>query len=363
MKTQIQPERHLVLGISGTSLSWQEQEWLKKTRPVGIILFSRNIENIEQVTELIKTLQSTISPTPTIWIDQEGGRVQRLRSPFTHFPSPYRFAQLFREDPKAGMEIAYLGGMVCGRELSSIGIGVNCAPVLDIRETGADPVIGNRAFGSTPQEVIQLAGAWMSGLAKTGVMAVGKHFPGHGAAQVDSHKALPTIHKNRETLDQHELLPFKTLASKLPALMTAHLIAEGLDDKRPATWSPPILKKLLREQWGYNGLIVSDAVEMGALEGTLADRVYHSLLGGCDLVLCCTGRMEDNEAALTGATRAVGQMEIREKADSLARIDTILTPYQRPAKNRLDDADYITARSRLESLVEIVLQDDPTEAG
>jgi beta-N-acetylhexosaminidase len=363
MKRQKQPARHLVLGISGTILTEQEQEWLQKNRPAGIILFSRNIQDLVQVASLVQTLLQVISPTPSIWIDQEGGRVQRLRAPFTNFPSPYRFAQLFRENPEVGLDMAHLGGMVCGRELASIGIGVNCAPVLDIRQTGADPVIDDRAFGTTPEEVIQLAGAWISGLEKTGVMAMGKHFPGHGAAQVDSHKHLPIINKSRAELEQHELLPFKKLASQLSAFMTAHLIATGLDDNQPATWSQATLKTLLREQWGYKGLIVSDAVEMGALDGTLADRVYNSLLGGCDLVLCCTGSLEDNREALAGAARAAADMDREERDNSLERITAILTPHQKPPKDQLDDAEYITARKRLESLAVAALQNDPTEVG
>ncbi|MBF0445277.1 MAG: beta-N-acetylhexosaminidase [Magnetococcales bacterium] len=362
MKTQKHPAHHLVLGVRGTFLTPAEQKWLKTNKPVGVILFSRNIETIEQITALIKSISQTNPPPPSIWIDQEGGRVQRIRSPFTRFPSPYRFAQLFRENQKTGLEMARLGGLVCGRELASIGIGVNCAPVLDIRQQKADPVIGNRAFGTTPQEVIQVAQAWMDGLATTGVMAVGKHFPGHGAAQVDSHKHLPTIKKSFAELASHELLPFKNLANKLPALMTAHLIAQGIDPINPATWSSATLKELLRKQWGYNGLIVSDAVEMGALQGDLADRVYNSLLAGCDLVLCCTGNLEDNQAALQGATRAVEDMDSQERSDSMERISTILSPFRQPAKSNLDDAEYTTARSRLEALGETILNDDPTEA-
>jgi beta-N-acetylhexosaminidase len=362
MKTQKHPAHHLVLGISGIILTKAEQKWLKTHRPAGVILFSRNIENIEQLTALIKSITNTSTPSPTIWIDQEGGRVQRVRSPFTRFPSPYRFTQLFRENQETGLEMARLGGMVCGRELASIGIGVNCAPVLDIRQQKADPVIGNRAFGTTYQEVIQLADAWIDGLATTGVMAVGKHFPGHGAAQVDSHKHLPTIKKSRAELDSHELQPFKSLANKLPALMTAHLIAEGIDPSNPATWSSATLKELLRKQWGYNGLIVSDAVEMGALQGELADRVSNSLLAGCDLVLCCTGSLDDNQAALQGAASAVKDMDNQERNDSMDRISTTLSPYRQPAKSKLDDTEYKAVRSRLEALGETILNDDPTEA-
>lgn len=363
MRTKQLPQHHLVLGIAGTSLSSQEIRWLRKNRPTGIILFSRNIENLPQVSALIASISDNISPTPTIWIDQEGGRVQRLRAPFTNFPSPNMFAQLFRNNPTAGLNMARLGGRVCGEELSSIGIGVNCAPVLDIQQQDADPVIGNRAFGSTAEEIIQLAGAWIAGLTASGVMAVGKHFPGHGAAQVDSHKSLPTINKSRQALEQHELLPFKALAGQLPAMMTAHLVAVGLDPTQPASWSQPILKNLLRTDWNYRGLIVSDAVEMGALAGTISDRVYHSLLGGCDLVLCCTGNMEDNEAALEGAITGIAQMNQQDLESSRQRIETILAPYRQPPKRQLNDSYYLQARKQLEMLATNKTEDDPTEAG
>ncbi|MBF0382340.1 MAG: beta-N-acetylhexosaminidase [Magnetococcales bacterium] len=363
MSRKKNPAKHLVLGIGGTALSKQEKQWLETNRPEGIILFSRNIENIEQIKELVKSIAAISTPPPTIWIDQEGGRVQRIRSGFTKFPSPYRFTELFRKNRESALEMARLGGNVCGRELAEVGIGVNCAPVIDIRQNRADPVIGDRAFGNTPDEVIQLAGAWIDGLAATGVMAIGKHFPGHGAAQVDSHKDLPTITKSRQQLDDHELLPFKKLAPKLPAFMTAHLIAQAIDPINPATWSSVTLKKFLRKQWGYRGLIVSDAVEMGALKGDLADRVHNSLLAGCDLVLCCTGNLDDNQAALQGAIRAVEHMDEQESNSSVARISRILTPYRQPSKSGISDKEYKIARNRLEAMGENTLNNDPTEVG
>lgn len=353
----------LVLAMAGPALTDEERRWLKANRPTGIILFGRNIETTQQVQALVDELQSLFSPSPTLWIDQEGGRVQRLRAPFTRFPTAKRFGELFRENPAEGLKMAHLGGTLCGQELSSLGLGVNCAPVLDIGQDHADPVIGDRAFGHHPQEVIALAGAWLAGLTESGIMAVGKHFPGHGAALVDSHHALPVVHKTRQQLEQHELLPFRTLAPRLPALMTAHLIASGLDDRQPATWSAPTLKTLLRKEWDYQGLIVSDAVEMGALSGTLADRVFHSLLAGCDLVLCCTGRLEDHAEAAAGARRAMEQKDIREKRETLQRIETTLLPFRQPARHPLDTRPYRAARERLEALAETLFQADPTETG
>ncbi|MBF0454352.1 MAG: beta-N-acetylhexosaminidase [Magnetococcales bacterium] len=361
MTAQQQPSRHLVLGISSFRLTPEEKAWLGQINPAGIILFGRNIQDLSQVKALIQELQETITPPPTLWIDQEGGRVQRLRDPFTRFPSPYQYTQLFRQSAEAGLEMAQLGGWVCGQELASIGIGVNCAPVLDIQQNRADPVIGNRAFGSTPDEVIQLASAWIAGLKASGIMAVGKHFPGHGAAQCDSHKTLPTIEKSLQEMEEHELLPFKTLAPDLPALMTAHLIAKGLDAAQPATWSAAVLKKLLREQWNYKGLVVSDAVEMGALTGSTADRVYRALLAGCDLVLCCTGNLTDNQNAVNGAIQAVSERDPKEQLDSMERIESLLTPYQKIATHSLDGTKYGKAKQQLEKIADKKTQTDPTQ--
>lgn len=370
--------RHLVVGISSMTLTTEEKRFLHETRPSGVILFSRNIQGPNQVQALILAVHEQVSPSCTLWIDQEGGRVQRLREPFTHFPSPWRLAELAQQTSgtknKAEAEratvLARLAGQVCGIELATLGIGINCAPVLDIRETGrgadADPVIGERAFGDTPQGVVQLAGAWLEGFQQWPVMAVGKHFPGHGAATVDSHKSLPTLSKSRAALERWELQPFKQLITRLPALMTAHLVAPGLGENEPATWSPLILQKLLRQAWGYQGLIVSDALEMGALSGSMEERAYRSIHAGCDLVLCCTGRLEDNASALAGVRRALETMTTTQREQLDKRVATALAPYCPPPgdwQGLLRHPDYLRARHFLESLAESGQdqEKDPTE--
>lgn len=363
---------HLVVGVSSLTLTAEEKIFLRRVQPSGVILFSRNIQELDQVQALIFAIRDQVSPLCTVWIDQEGGRVQRLRQPFTSFPSPWYLAQKARLTLEAGDKtgseqatvLARLAGQVCGMELASLGIGVNCAPVLDIREAGADPVIGERAFGATPEEVVQRAGAWLEGLQQHGVMAIGKHFPGHGAARADSHKSLPLVSKSRAAWEQWELQPFKRLMTRLPALMTAHLVADGLDGAMPATCSSSILQGILRQEWGYTGLIVSDALEMQALSGSLEERSYRSLMAGCDLVLCCTGRVEDNEATLLGAMRASETLTTVQRQQWETRVEQLLRPYALiPGdwKELLRRPDYLQSRRLVEAIAEDVRDEDPTE--
>lgn len=356
--------RHLVVGLSSLALTPSEAHFLRRVQPSGIILFSRNIHDPDQVQALIGSVQAQVSPTCTLWLDQEGGRVQRLRDPFTRFPSAWQWVKLSRREADRAVTLARLAGQLCGMELACMGIGVDCAPVLDIREPGADPVIGERAFGDTPALVITLAGAWLEGLQSQGIMAVGKHFPGHGAAQADSHKSLPVITGSREALEQREFLPFKALLSRLPALMTAHLVALGVEE-RPATWSTVFLQDILRREWGYSGLVVSDALEMGALSGPLEERAFRAMGAGCDLVLCCTGRLEDNEATHAGVARSLATLGGATRHHLSERIAAQLRPYCLPLgdwRALLGQSTYQEARHMLEAVAEENRQADPTES-
>ncbi|MBF0626456.1 MAG: beta-N-acetylhexosaminidase, partial [Magnetococcales bacterium] len=364
MSRIIEPGDCLVMGLSGPELTDAERHFLHAERPAGVILFARNIHDPDQVQGLIASIRATATPPPTLWIDQEGGRVQRLRDPLTRFPSPGRLGALEQQDPHAALELARTMGQLCGQELAVLGIGVDCAPVLDIQEAGADPVIGERAFGRSPEQVIRLAGAWLEGLAGTGVLAMGKHFPGHGAARADSHRSLPVIPRSREELERWELAPFRALAGRLPALMTAHLVASGLDPGQPATWSRAILVRLLRETWRYPGLVVSDALEMGALQGTLDQRAEGALRGGCDLLLCCTGRLDDSARTLEGVARGAAALGAEAVAAIRDRIRRGLAPHRpEPGDWRalLADGDYRRRRAVAEVLPEPARSRDPTD--
>ncbi|MBF0179709.1 MAG: beta-N-acetylhexosaminidase [Magnetococcales bacterium] len=355
-------QTHLVIAIQGPELNREEAAFLRQARPSGVILFGRNLTGLSQTEALIKQIRKAPEP-PTIWIDQEGGRVQRLREPLTRYPSPYRFALLARQDAIRAERLMYTAGRLCGEELSALGIGVNCAPVLDIREEGANPVIGERAFGSHFSEVIVNVSSWLLGFRRSGVMAVGKHFPGHGAAQADSHHALPVVNKTLDDLKKWELNPFRALQSHLPGMMTAHLALPEVDGGVPATWSRRLLYQLLRQKWGYEGVIVSDALEMGALAGRLEERARLAMRAGCDLVMCCTGRMEDNEAMVAGISQGLGEMRRKEVAESARRIERVLDPHRiRPGSiaQLLEDSGYRKRRQQIEALAEEAFANDPT---
>lgn len=358
--------KHLVVGLAGPELSAGEREFLLRVSPAGVILFQRNIGEIAQLDKLILSITGSFDPPPTVWLDQEGGRVQRVRQPLTAYPSPWRLALLEERDGAAAQRLAWEAGWLNGRELAALGVGVNCAPVLDVREEGADPVIGERAFGSSPRQVVRLAGAWLKGFALSGTMAVGKHFPGHGAARADSHRTLPVVERSLEMLQNWELLPFRELLGELPALMTAHLVATGLDGEWPATWSAPILEGLLRRDWGYDGLVVSDALEMGALEGDLAERARKALVAGCDLVLCCTGRLEDGLATLEGIRAGWGELSVERRARAGERLARWLDPRRRGPTGwsaLAADPVYRERRRRVESLAATLEGGDPTDGG
>ncbi|MBF0323246.1 MAG: beta-N-acetylhexosaminidase, partial [Magnetococcales bacterium] len=337
---------------------------LRTVRPSGVILFARNLVDILQIQNLIRAIRKTATPPPTLWLDQEGGRVQRIRRPLTPYPSPGRFAELEQSDPVQAELLSRQAGWLSGREMITLGIGINCAPVLDIREAQANPVIAERAFGWDPQQVVRLAGAWLKGFTAAGGLAVGKHFPGHGAARADSHKSLPCVVKERDLLERWELRPFQALLAQLPLIMTAHLVATGVDPEQPATWSAPLLRDLLRRQWRYHGLVVTDALEMGALTGSLDRRAELSLRAGCDLVLCCTGRLEDATLVTAGIERVLQEREAVSGWEEISqRIDRILAPGRVEPGDMaalLAHGEYRQWRQTLEYLASTPSAPDPT---
>lgn len=369
MQTPWHPAGHLVIGLAGRMLQAEEREWIARHRPAGVILFARNLGSLDEVVDLVHSIRAAGSPAPTLWLDQEGGRVQRLREPLTRYPSAGTLARWEADHPEEALELAQDWGQLCGQELLALGFGVDCAPVLDLWEPGAHPVIGDRAFGADPDQVVRLAGAWLTGFSTSGCMAVGKHFPGHGGALVDSHRHLPVIDRDLNQLQQRELSPFKQLAHRLPALMTAHLVARALDSQVPATWSVGIMTQLLRHEWGYQGLVVSDAIEMAALEGDLALRTQRAIAAGCDLVLCCTGRLQDNEAARLGVLAALEAQAGSSQGPwfGAGEVATRLDRYRLPPgdwKRLLMDSDYRYRRERLEKVFQDpqkMLGVDPTE--
>jgi beta-N-acetylhexosaminidase len=275
----------VIFGCSGLTLTAEERRFFAEVRPCGFILFARNVESPEQVKALVAELKACVSGPVAILIDQEGGRVRRLKEPHWPFMPP---AASLRGKGRAE---ARRYGEETGAVLAALGINVNCAPVCDLDVLGADPIIGNRSFGASPEEVVPLAEAYAEGLTAAGVSPVLKHIPGHGRALCDSHEALPVVDAPLELLEREDFAVFKALR-RFPCAMTAHIVYSCLDAARPATLSPACIA-YIREEIGFQGAVMSDDICMKALQGTLAARVRALYKAGCDIALHCSGKTEE----------------------------------------------------------------------
>lgn len=289
-----------ILGMLGTSLSADEAAFFKELNPYGFILFARNCESPAQIRSLIDSLKNAVGREPLpILIDQEGGRVARLKPPhWPAFPTAEKLASIYRKDKEKAKQAVYLNARLIAAELTSLGITVNCAPLADLPVAGAHDIIGDRAFGRTPQQVIDLARAMASGLMDGGVVPVLKHIPGHGRANADSHEELPVVNESIETLRASDFVPFKALAD-LPMAMTAHVLYTAIDKERMATVSPVAIE-LIRNELGFNGLLMSDDLSMKAMKGSFAQRTKDTLAAGCDVVLHCNGNMDEMKSLAEG---------------------------------------------------------------
>jgi beta-N-acetylhexosaminidase len=281
------PPRAVILGCAGERLAAGEAEFFAATDPAGFVLFRRNCRSREQVRALVGELRSAVGRADApILIDQEGGRVARLVPPeWRAYPAPAALARL--PDPLAE-EAVRLGARLIAADLAELGITLNAAPVLDLPIAGADPIIGDRAYGSDPVRAAALGQACCDGLIAGGVLPIVKHIPGHGRAQVDSHRACPRVATEQALLSRSDFAPFRALAA-MPWAMTAHIIYDAIDNSAPATFSPRVIDTIIRGEIGFHGVLVSDDISMGALAGTLAERTRRAIEAGCDLVLHCTG--------------------------------------------------------------------------
>jgi beta-N-acetylhexosaminidase len=311
-----------MIGFEETEVTPDLRAWLLKYRPGGVILFSRNLVNPEQIAKLTNDLQTLTGDIPLlIAIDQEGGRVSRLPADFTIFPPAATVAQ------SGSTELAYQAAAVTAKELRGVGINMNMAPVLDIHTNPANPIIGNRAFGTEPEQVCRMGAATIAGLHDHRVLACGKHFPGHGDTSTDSHLELPTVHASRKRLEEIELQPFRyAIKHGLQAMMTAHVHYPALDPTYPATLSSTILSKLLRQDLGFSGVILSDDLEMRAIldHATIDDAAIRSVQAGADMLLICKSRALSTEA-FQALRRAVTSQELHptQVEASLARIQAV----------------------------------------
>ena len=291
--------RAVILGCAGETLTADERRFFGDADPAGFILFRRNCRFPDQVRDLVESLREAVGRSDApILIDQEGGQVARLRPPHWRlYPSAARLASL----PDLWAEAAArLGARLIADDLHHLGITVDCLPVLDLPVPGADPVIGERAYGSEPGRVARLGRAVCEGLLEGGVLPVIKHIPGHGRARVDSHDACPVVETGRDELRRTDCAPFRAL-SAMPWAMTAHIVYMTIDPTAPATLSQRVISEVIRGEIGLDGVLVSDDLSMRALGGRIGERVRRALTAGCDLVLHCNGDAREMEEVVAAA--------------------------------------------------------------
>ena len=328
----------LVVGVDGTSLDGDLKRRLQAVAPGGIILFARNLVDAPQVADFCRELYDIFPIPPFLAIDQEGGRVNRLKGIFPSIPANLSLAR----NP-GGAGLVRLHASETGRGLRLLGFNLNFAPVLDLSEAETPNGIGDRAYDSDPGQVARMAGVFLQAQSVQGVSGCGKHFPGLGGAAVDSHLELPVITRSAELILQEDLHPYRALRESLPMVMVGHAFYPALQGKspQPATLSEVIVRKLLREKLGYGGVILTDDLEMGAVDQkrSPAEVVLQALGAGNDLVMYCKtwDRIEEAHAALTRALRS-GSLSGRRVEDSLARLFTL--------KSRLKPAGQLTAFDR-----------------
>ncbi|HBO69664.1 MAG TPA: beta-N-acetylhexosaminidase [Deltaproteobacteria bacterium] len=331
----------LMVGFEGKQVPPWLSRWLREGTATGVVLFSRNVEGPRQVRELCREIRAAAGrgrPSPLIAVDQEGGRVRRLTAPgFTRFPPARCYSTLCCHAGRAAEAAA--GAMAS--ELRAVGVDINFAPVLDVDSNPDNPVIGDRALSADPEQAALLGTACFRATLSRGVIPVGKHFPGHGATDTDSHEELPVVRSSRKTLLSRDLLPFeRAVRAGIPALMTAHVLYPALDREFPATFSRKILTGLLRERLRFRGVLFSDALEMGAVAARygIGEAAVRAVAAGCDVPLVCRGE-DARQAAAEALARAARDDRTFRKAAAAAirrmgRLREILARAREPGRPR-----------------------------
>lgn len=332
----------LILGCAGKTLTPEEKSFYRGERPWGFILFARNVGEPGQLRDLVAQMRDCVGRADApVFIDQEGGRVQRLRPPLApNYPAAGALGALHGEDAAAGLRAAWLLSRLHAFDLRRYGISADCLPVLDVPVAGASDVIGQRAYGRDPDVVAALGRAAADGLAAGGVLPVMKHIPGHGRAVSDTHFELPTVGTSLEELRSHDFAPFKAL-NDLPVAMTAHVVYAAVDPHNPATTSARVVEEIIRGEIGFEGLLVSDDTSMKALSGDFQTKAASILAAGVDLVLHCNGVMEEMAAVASRARPLEGR--------ALARAERALAACGRP-----DDGDEAALRAEFAQYFEAV---------
>jgi beta-N-acetylhexosaminidase len=309
-----------ICGLAGPELAPDEAAFLRAARPCGIILFARNCADPAQVRRLTDAACAAVGEEILVLIDQEGGRVQRLKPPhWRALPAAAAYVKAYAGDLEKAARAASAAARLTAAELCAVGINTNCAPLLDVPAPGSHSIIGDRAYEAAPERVIVMGRAVAEGLMAGGVLPVMKHVPGHGRAGADSHFDLPVVTTPREELEACDFLPFRALAA-LPAAMTAHVVFTAFDAEAPASISQRVTQDVIRGAIGFDGLLMSDDLAMKALSGTVAERARAVYASGSDVVLACNGGLEESESVASVAPSLQGVARARfERARAVLR--------------------------------------------
>lgn len=328
-----------MLGFKGTTASKALLELIEEYPLAGVILFRQNIVSVEQLQQLISKLQQHAGGTLLVAVDHEGGRVFRLPAPFTLVPPMAKVGKYLQNHPDS--DLAYQIGQMMAAELRAVGFNLNFAPVMDINTHASNPIIGDRSFGEEPLIVSQAGAEMIRGLQEALVAACAKHFPGHGDTSLDSHLALPLIHHGMERLREIELAPFQeAILNDVALIMSGHLKMDSIDPIHPVPFSNVIIQSLLRDEMGFNGVVITDDLCMGALrqQWTLDQRIILSLRAGCDIPLICHEPYNISELIQKVADAIdSGELDEGRMRDSMARINRLKERYVRAATGRLGD--------------------------
>ncbi len=310
-----------ITGCEGLILTANEESFIDQAKPWGLILFGRNVDTPDQVRALTSRFRELVGrDNAPVLIDQEGGRVQRMKQPnWRTYPPGRAYADHYSREAVAGLKATRLVYRLLARDLADVGINVDCVPVLDVPQPGSHDIIGDRAYGMTADQVALLGRAASQGLMDGGVLPIIKHIPGHGRAFADSHLELPVVHASRDELNRIDFVPFAALAD-IPMAMTAHVVYAAIDAEAPCTLSATIIGEVIRKQIGFDGLLMSDDLSMKALDASLPDAVGSSdnfqssmhargvlaLRAGCDILLHCNGNMDEMVQVADAAGRLDG---------------------------------------------------------